>query len=85
MNTAITRSTSYAIFRWASVLMLIALVAALVVGQVIAPNVQAQTSYNYGEALQKSIWFYEAQVSGPTACLGAGIRPCWMVPIIALI
>jgi endoglucanase len=29
----------------------------------------AQQTFNYGEALQKSIWFYEAQVSGP--------KPSW--------
>ncbi|HKR21207.1 MAG TPA: glycoside hydrolase family 9 protein, partial [Pyrinomonadaceae bacterium] len=29
----------------------------------------AQSQFNYGEALQKSIWFYEAQISGP--------KPSW--------
>src|ERR1700755_2153768 len=29
----------------------------------------AQSQFNYGEALQKSIWFYEAQISGP--------KPTW--------
>src|SRR5262245_18408674 len=28
-------------------------------------EVSAQSGFNYGEALQKSIWFYEAQISGP--------------------
>ena len=29
----------------------------------------APANYNYAEALQKAIWFYEAQVSGP--------KPSW--------
>ena len=29
------------------------------------PLVQAQASFNYAEALQKAIFFYEAQISGP--------------------
>jgi endoglucanase len=33
------------------------------------PAVQAQASFNYAEALQKSIFFYEAQISGP--------KPSW--------
>jgi endoglucanase len=34
-----------------------------------APAAAQQPAFNYGEALQKSIWFYEAQVSGP--------KPSW--------
>src|ERR1044072_4050440 len=33
------------------------------------PDALAQSQFNYGEALQKSIWFYEAQISGP--------KPSW--------
>ena len=33
------------------------------------PRAKAQAGINYGEALQKSIWFYEAQISGP--------KPSW--------
>ena len=29
------------------------------------PAAHAQATFNYGEALQKSIFFYEAQISGP--------------------
>src|SRR5690606_20745092 len=32
---------------------------------VLLPSASADDHHNYGEALQKSIWFYEAQVSGP--------------------
>src|SRR4030095_5675545 len=32
-------------------------------------EVNAQSGFNYGEALQKSVWFYEAQISGP--------KPTW--------
>ena len=34
-----------------------------------APTLLAQTSFNYAEALQKAIFFYEAQISGP--------KPSW--------
>jgi len=71
MNEPATkRNKSYFVFRWVSILTLVALVAALVVAQqgYLRPA-QAQTTFNYGEALQKSIWFYEAQVSGP--------KPSW--------
>jgi endoglucanase len=40
----------------------------LVVGGQATPAA-AQQTFNYGEALQKSIWFYEAQVAGP--------KPSW--------
>jgi hypothetical protein len=33
-----------------------------------------ETSFNYAEALQKSVYFYEAQQSGATGLSGAG-RP----------
>jgi hypothetical protein len=69
MNQPATkRNKSYFVFRWVSILTLIALVAALVLAQGKQPA-KAQTTFNYGEALQKSIWFYEAQVSGP--------KPAW--------
>ncbi len=70
MNTAPTkRNKSYSIFRWMSIVMLIALVAGLFLTARNQQSAQAQTSYNYGEALQKSIWFYEAQIAGP--------KPTW--------
>ena len=65
MNTTTAKKTRFAFFRWVSILTLLALIAGLVG----AYSAQAQSSFNYGEALQKSIWFYEAQVSGP--------KPAW--------
>jgi hypothetical protein len=68
MNTApAKRNKSYFVLRWASIVMLIALVAGLIGAHI--QKASAQASFNYGEALQKSIWFYEAQVSGP--------KPAW--------
>jgi len=40
-------------------------------------SAQAAPKFNYGEALQKSIWFYEAQRSGP---LPASNRVSWRGP-----
>src|SRR5262245_13185698 len=52
---------------WVSRGLIIGAVLAALSGVVVAliPTASAApTSYNYAEALQKSIWFYEAQVSG---------------------
>jgi hypothetical protein len=35
----------------------------------VVPQAQAQSSFNYAEALQKAVFFYEAQISGP--------KPSW--------
>ena len=46
-------------------LTVLALLAPLALAVVPAPAAQAAApAFNYGEALQKSIWFYEAQQSG---------------------
>lgn len=50
----------------AGIAVLLTAAAGLAAGSVPA---QAAGPYNYGEALQKSIWFYEAQQSGP--------KPSW--------
>ena len=51
------------LYRNVAVGAVVALAAALVAIRVVAPA-QAATGYNYAEALQKSIMFYEAQSSG---------------------
>ena len=49
-------------------LTVLALLAPLALAVVPAPAAQAAApAFNYGEALQKSIWFYEAQQSGDAA------------------
>ncbi len=49
---------------------------AVAAGVLVAPvdRAAAAPAFNYGEALQKSIWFYDAQRSG---ALGAGNRVSW--------
>src|SRR5262245_39886218 len=58
------RWTTRALFAGVVALGLTATVIAIIPKADAAPS-----SYNYAEALQKSIWFYEAQVSGP--------KPSW--------
>ncbi len=62
------RTTTLKITNYLSTLIIMTLILSLVS---ISPSIptQAQASYNYGEALQKSIWFYEAQIAGP--------KPTW--------
>src|SRR5512138_3636680 len=55
-------------FRLISFLLLLTLII-IAVGVTPFLGARAASTYNYGEALQKSIWFYEAQVSGP--------KPAW--------
>ena len=51
-------------------LTLVMVISILLSGLVFQANSVARAAtFNYGEALQKSIWFYEAQVSGP--------KPAW--------
>ncbi|MFC4852385.1 glycoside hydrolase family 9 protein [Actinophytocola glycyrrhizae] len=57
----------------APLLAALAVVACLVVAPVTA-EADAAPAFNYGEALQKSIWFYDAQRSGD---LGADNRVSW--------
>ncbi len=50
-------------------LLLAAALAASSLSAAVASPAQAAPLYNYAEALQKSIWFYETQVAGP--------KPAW--------
>ena len=60
----ITRRTFY------NCLSLVVVITLLTSGLVFSANSSASAAtFNYGEALQKSIWFYEAQASGP--------KPSW--------
>ncbi|GGN07521.1 endoglucanase [Lentzea pudingi] len=59
------------LFRAAAAVLVAAL--AVVAGPVVSPSVAAP-AFNYGEALQKSVWFYDAQRSG---ALPAGNRVSW--------
>src|SRR5262245_8060661 len=44
----------------------LSLATTFAVGTVVtAPSVRGQASFNYAEALQKAVFFYEAQISGP--------------------
>ncbi|SDI98150.1 Fibronectin type III domain-containing protein [Lentzea albidocapillata subsp. violacea] len=51
----------------------LAAVLAVVAGPLVSPSTAAP-AFNYGEALQKSVWFYDAQRSGK---LPAGNRVSW--------
>ncbi len=62
------RFVSLTAFRLCSFFLMLALIVS-VIGVTPFIAVRAASTYNYGEALQKSIWFYEAQVSGP--------KPTW--------
>ncbi|MFZ5988341.1 MAG: glycoside hydrolase family 9 protein [Bacillota bacterium] len=58
----------------------ISIILAVVMILVMCFNVQAETvgtPFNYGEALQKSILFYEAQCSGPASTSGISSRISW--------
>jgi endoglucanase len=49
--------------RWRKAALIPAILTAVILP--CGPSASAQTSFNYAEALQKAIWFYEAQISGP--------------------
>ncbi|SDO35465.1 glycoside hydrolase family 9 protein [Lentzea jiangxiensis] len=59
--------------RWRAVAAALVAVLAAATGPLVRPSVAAP-AFNYGEALQKSVWFYDAQRSGQ---LPAGNRVSW--------
>lgn len=63
-----SRSSAYAIAFVLTGFMLVSLALPTSRPRASGPGMQSPT-FNYGEALQKAIWFYEAQISGP--------KPSW--------